>query len=98
MITRCLVSTQHTTSSESRKKSANNTKFLLPSLCNNAPSVHCFAEKHNIVENVFEIKFLGENLLMGKTYYYKVPVSIHAKSGRYLRYISAIFFGFSAKF
>ena len=23
---------------------------------------------------------------------------IHAKSGRYLRYISAIFFGFSAKF
>ena len=33
----------------------------------------------------------------------KIPGSwsgsgIHAKSGRYLRYISAIFFGFSAKF
>ena len=26
------------------------------------------------------------------------PIDIHAKSGRYLRYISAIFFGFSAKF
>ena len=77
MITRCLVSTQLTTSSESRKKSANNTKLLLrffatmPQVYN----VHCFAEKHNIVENVFEIKFLGGNLLMRKTYYHIVPVS-----------------------
>ena len=76
MITRCLVSSAHNLLQVQKvEKLANNTKLLLRFLCNKPQSVYCFAAKHNIVENVFEIKFLGENLLMGKTYYYIVPVS-----------------------
>ena len=36
--------------------------------------------------------------VMGGYLWLRMVVGIHAKSGRYLRYISAIFFGFSAKF
>ena len=36
--------------------------------------------------------------LSGHRKYFACLACIHAKSGRYLRYISAIFFGFSAKF